>query len=362
MYICEYCINKDFCKSKKSDDELCVSFESETAPDDASSLKEETKMTAAFDLSAMLGAPTIGDSQITQIPCDMLLPYHNHKFEMYTGERLDDMVESIKENGVLVPIIVQPAHDGKYEILIGHNRWNASKLAGLTTVPAVIKNGLSEDEAEMYVIESNLMQRGFDDLKISEQAAVVAMRHSQMFSQGKRNDILRELALLEDPDAESDTETLSPVDTKLDTNKSVGEEYGLSRATVARLIRIDKLTDSLKQLIDNGVISVRAGVNLSYLSPEQQNKLSTYAHDYKIDINKSQRLRTYSQLLMLDDAAIMQILTGQGNSEMTVKAKTVKIGGEIFSKYFSEGAKKEEISETIEKALEFYFANAEDAP
>ena len=195
--------------------------------------RTENIMTTAFDLGAMLSAPTIGDTRITQIPCDMLIPYHDHKFELYTGERLDDMVASVKKNGVLIPIIVQPAHDGKYEILIGHNRWNASKLAGLTTVPAVIKNGLSEEEAEMYVIESNLMQRGFDDLKISEQAAVVAMRHSKMFSQGKRNDILKELAMLEDPNAETDSETLSPPDTKLDTNKSVGEEYGLSRATVA---------------------------------------------------------------------------------------------------------------------------------
>ena len=162
--------------------------------------------TPQFDLGAMLSAPA--QTAVQQIPCDQLHPYHNHKFEMYTGERLDDMVESIKENGVLSPIIVQPDGEG-YEILIGHNRWNASKLAGLPTVPTIIKTGLTEDEAEMFVVESNVMQRGFDNLRISEQAEVIALRHNEMFSQGKRNDILRELAMLENPNA--DTSTLTPI-------------------------------------------------------------------------------------------------------------------------------------------------------
>ena len=124
--------------------------------------------TPQFDLGTMLSAP---QTAIQQIPCDQLHPYHNHKFELYSGERLEDMVASIKENGVLSPIIVQPI-EGGYEILIGHNRWNASKLAGLPTVPAIVKAGLTEDEAEMYVIESNVMQRGFENLRISEQAPV----------------------------------------------------------------------------------------------------------------------------------------------------------------------------------------------
>ena len=117
-----------------------------------------------FNLNAMLSNPTALQNNVKPIPCDMLIPYHNHKFEMYSGERLDDMIASIRENGVLCPIIVQPADDGKYEILIGHNRWNACKIAGLPTVPAIIKEKLSQDEAEMYVIESNLMQRGFENL------------------------------------------------------------------------------------------------------------------------------------------------------------------------------------------------------
>ena len=114
------------------------------------------------------------------------------------------MVASVKENGVLSPIIVQPMEDG-YEILIEHNRRNASKIAGIPNVPAIIKTCLTEEETEMYVIESNIMQRGFENIRISEQAAAIALRHNEMFSQGKRNDILREFALLENPDAETGT-------------------------------------------------------------------------------------------------------------------------------------------------------------
>ena len=170
--------------------------------------------TPQFDLGAMLSTPAPMLNSIQQIPCEMLRPYHNHKFELYSGERLEDMIASIKENGVLSPIVVQPCENG-YEILIGHNRWNASKLAGLPTIPTIIKEGLSEEEAEIYAFESNIMQRGFENLRISEQAAVIALRHSEMFSQGKRNDILRELALLENPNAEAEETTLNPLGSKL---------------------------------------------------------------------------------------------------------------------------------------------------
>lgn len=88
-----------------------------------------------------------------QIPIAKIRPYHNHLFHLYEGERLDDMVESIRTNGVLNPVIVQTLEDGYYEMLAGHNRMNASKLAGLTTIPAIVKTGLTEDEAWLYVME-----------------------------------------------------------------------------------------------------------------------------------------------------------------------------------------------------------------
>lgn len=121
-----------------------------------------------FNFGAMLSQ----NNQIKQIPLDMLVPFHNHQFSLYDGERRDDMVESIRKNGVMTPIVCRPNPDGTdtYEILIGHNRWNCSKIAGLETIPAIIKEQLTEEEAQTYVDESNLIQRGFNDLKVSEQA------------------------------------------------------------------------------------------------------------------------------------------------------------------------------------------------
>lgn len=308
--------------------------------------------TPQFDLGTMLSAP---QTAIQQIPCNQLHPYHNHKFELYSGERLEDMVASIKENGVLSPIIVQPI-EGGYEILIGHNHWNA----GLPTVPAIVKAGLTEEEAEMYVIESNVMQRGFEDLRISEQAAAVALRHSEMFSQGKRNDILRELAVLENPSVEANTGTLNPVGSKLDTSESVGKEYGVSKGSVVRLIRINKLIDELKALVDSGELAIRAGVELSFLSEDTQAIVAECAEDSKIDMKKAKMLRASADDEgNIDRYAVESIISGE-DGEAKPKPKSVKISNDTYIKYFSEGAKAKEITETIEKALAFYFENMEE--
>ncbi len=308
-------------------------------------------MNTQFNLGAMLSTPTALQNAVKQIPCDMLKPYHNHRFELYAGERLEDMVESIKENGVLSPIIVQPCNSG-YEILIGHNRWNASKIAGLPTVPAIVKEGLSEDEAEMYVIESNLMQRGFDNLKISEQAAVIAQRHSEMFSQGKRNDIIRELQMLDG----TANLTSRPMGEKLDTDDVLSEQYGLSSRNVSRLLRINKLIDELKNLIDNGTLAVRSGVELSFLSEETQLEISELAEDYKIDMKKAKQLRDSADNDgNVSNADIIRILDGKKNN--ADKGKSVKISNNIYSRYFEPTAKPKEIAETIEKALEMYFSS-----
>jgi ParB family chromosome partitioning protein len=274
---------------------------------------------------------------------------------MYTGERLEDMIASIKENGVLSPIIVQPCGD-VYEILIGHNRWNASKLAGLATVPAIVKTGLSEDEAEIYVIESNIIQRGFENLRISEQAAVIALRHNEMFSQGKRNDILRELALLENPNADVEPATLTPLGSKLDSGQEVGKEYGVSKGSVIRLIRIDKLVDGLKDLVDSGEIAIRTAVELSFLSENTQLIVAEQATDFKIDMKKAKALREAADSEgNIDTSVIVRIITG--TAEIKPKPKNVKISEDIFGRYFAVGTKPKEVAETVEKALVFYFAS-----
>lgn len=314
--------------------------------------EEEEKMT--FDLGTLLSSPANQNAQVQQIPVGMLEPYHNHKFQLYTGERLDDMVDSVKKNGVLIPIIVQPISSGRYEILIGHNRWNASKLAGNPTVPAIVKEGLSEEEAEMYVIESNLMQRGFDNLRISEQAAVLAMRHKEMFSQGKRNDIIRELQLLENPQLADENEVKPQT-----TSDKIGSEYGMSRNSVARLIRIDTLHDTIKEWIDAG-LSIRAGVELSYIEPDGQELLVEHLADS--DFSAIRKLLTEKTAKALREAFQSGLITEPDDIPIVLK-KTVKtaaisfkIDSAITQRYFTKGESQKEISETIEKALELYFA------
>lgn len=158
--------------------------------------------TDAIDLLSDEPVVAVQNAQ-TMIPVDKIVPFHNHPFRLYEGERLEDMVESIREHGVLNPVIVQKTVDG-YEMLAGHNRWNATKIVGLSEIQAIVKEYLSEEEAYVYVIETNLMQRSFTDLLPSEKAAVLAERYEKINCQGKRNDIIEEIARLNGVDV-SDT-------------------------------------------------------------------------------------------------------------------------------------------------------------
>lgn len=302
------------------------------------------------------------ENQIKQIPLDMLVPYHNHQFTIYEGERRDDMVESIKQNGVLTPIIVRPTDENKYEILIGHNRWNCAKLAGLETIPGIIKENLSDEEAEVYVIESNLIQRGFNDLKISERARVLALRYEDMFSQGKRNDIINELMALENTNSDNSSEENQE---KHNSREEVGKEYGLSRNTVARLLRIDKLCDGLKKWVDEELISIRAGVELSYLSRENQEKIfnmncadTTGNMMFSITESQAKELRALYSDNSIQTSEITQVL-GNNEKKKSESGKNVKLSKEVYKKYF-DSLDKEEVSEIVEKALEMYFKQIYD--
>lgn len=142
----------------------------------------------ALDLYSPTCAEPTGN-QLVELPISKIKPYHDHPFHLYSGERLNDMVDSIKKSGVLVPVIVQPLEDGYYEMLAGHNRMQASSLAGLDVIPAIIKEGLTPTEAQYYVVETNVLQRSFSELRPTEQAAVIQIHYSCIIGQGKRNDI-----------------------------------------------------------------------------------------------------------------------------------------------------------------------------
>ncbi len=294
-----------------------------------------------------------------------LVPFENHPFKLYTGERLDEMIESIKTFGVITPIVARKKED-VYEILSGHNRINAAKKAGLIEVPVVIKDGLTEDEALLIVTETNLMQRSFTDLTHSERAKVIATRHQAMKKQGIRNDLLEEIESMSkasnDVNQEGDL-TLYPMDTKLDTVKNVGVEYNLSRASVARYLRINELIAPLKDLIDEGKIAMRAGVDLSYLSTDKQEIIDAIMTDnnYKIDMKKSAVLKEKDMSGELDWNIICEILSGVFFSKENVpKEKKFSLSASIIEKYFVDKNDKKRIENTIIEALNAYFAKEKE--
>jgi ParB family chromosome partitioning protein len=249
---------------------------------------------------------------ITFVHIDTLVPFENHPFRLYTGERLDDMVESIRNHGVIMPLLVRkkPKDAEKLEILAGHNRRNSAKLAGCTEVPVILLEGITDEEALAYVVETNLMQRSFSDMSHSEKAAVIALQHSKMFSQGKRNDILEHLRTLESPDADS---TFSQIDKKSTTHDRLSEEYNLSRATIARYLRINQLCKQLKLLLDDGALAFIPAVEVSFLTEQQQWWVADNLDDgFSIDLKKAALLRQYSKEGRLDRDTITLILSGEG--------------------------------------------------
>jgi len=286
---------------------------------------------------------------------EQLTPFKKSPFRLYEGERLEDMVASIKKNGVLVPIIVRKI-DGILEILSGHNRVEAAKLAEYTEVPTLILENISDEDAWVYVIETNLIQRSFSDMSHSERAAVIALHHSKMFSQGKRNDILKQLETLEKPhDSEAD-ETCAEIPHKLKTRDLVAIEYGLKRDVVARYLRVHKLTVELKSLLDRGNLVVTSAVTVSFLKEDEQVTLADCMkrHNYSVDMKKADMLRKYSEKGRLDGDAIQRILSG-AMAHKPNRTPAVKIRKTVYAKYFKPNQPAKEVEAIVEKALELYF-------
>ena len=199
---------------------------------------------------------------IVSIPVEEIHPFHDHPFRLYEGDRLEDMVQSIREYGVLNPVIVRKAARG-YEMLAGHNRTNAAKIAGLTEVPAIVKTALSEEAAPVYVIETNLLQRSFAELLPSEKAAVLVARYEKISSQGKRNDIRQEIEALEETCGHD-------VHKSQKSRDGLGEEYGMTGRNIARYMRLDRLIPEFKDAVDKGTLAMVAAVDLSYLNVKMQ--------------------------------------------------------------------------------------------
>ena len=289
------------------------------------------------------------------VELNMLTPFKGHPFKLYEGERLDDMVASIMENGVLVPIIVRRIGE-ILEILAGHNRVKAAGLAGLTEIPTIILENVSDEDAMVYVIETNLMQRSFSDMTHTEKAAVISLHHSRMFSQGKRNDILEQIKMLENPHEYKENQTCSQVANKSKTIAKVGQEYGLSKDTVARYLRIHQLAIEIKVMLDDGNIAFMSAVTVSYLKAEEQMLLADCMerNDLSVDMKKADILRQFSEKGKLNGESVYRILSGETNPKPN-RTPTVKVDKAVYARYFQPSQPAKEVQAIVEKALEMYF-------
>jgi ParB family chromosome partitioning protein len=297
------------------------------------------------------------------IAIDSLIPYKNQPFKPYEGKRFDDMVCSIKDLGVLEPLIIRPLlGDIKYEILAGNNRWRAAKAAGHTEVPIIIKEGLTDEEAMLIVTETNLIQRSFADLSHSERAFVLSQHYEAIKSQGKRLDIINEVKMLLNADEIRDEETCGPVGHKLKSRDKTGMEYGLSARNVTRYLRINGLVSELKEFIDDENISIRAGVQLSYLSEDNQYYLVDVIENnkVKIDENLASMLHDMETKNRLNEKTMLQAITGtyfKPKKELSI-FKGVKLKPVVVKKYFNEKQSAKEVEDIIDKALDMYFKSS----
>lgn len=298
-----------------------------------------------------------GGQRLISIMFGRIRAFANHPFRIYEGERLTDMVESIRQNGILMPLIVRRIYDEPdydYEMLSGHNRMNAATIAGLSEALSVVKEGISDVEALMYVIETNLMQRSFTDLLPSEKAAVLALRYSEMFSQGKRSDIIRELHLLENPNAE-DGATCGTECHKLN-RESLGSEYALAGRAVADYLRIDKLIVSLKARLDDNGMTLKAGVALSFLDKESQCAVeeALLAYKGKLSERQGQLLRQAATPDGLTSTTALRILNGIQSKPAT----SLRIKQAVYAPYFQADTPPKEIERIVGEALKLYFSQS----
>lgn len=293
-----------------------------------------------------------------------LVPFFNHPFKLYDGERLDDMVESIKEHGIIMPLIVRPKEDGKYEILSGHNRVNAGKIAGLTKAPVVIKEDLTDEEAMLIVTETNLIQRSFAELAVSEKAKVITERHRAIKQQGRRTDLINEIENLCKADETREDLTSYQIDKKLGSIDKIGNKYDLSSAMVSRYLRIDTLSDNLKIRLDTGEIPLMAGVDLSFLKKDEQNIVDDILqiHGFKVNLKKSSTLKKYSKKDNLTYEKVFKILSGEyfNKPKKYTSFKFTSKFQKKLSKYFNETQSQNKIEKIIENALDLYFSQIKD--
>lgn len=364
-------------------------------------LKEVTRNKEAGEESAERNEMRSASLEPPEMEFDQMKHFSEHRFKLYTGKRLEDMVDSIKSYGILQPLILWHRGD-EYILLSGYNRRNAGILAGLKKGPVVIKENLSHDEAVLIMAETNLRQRSFSDLRESERAFCLKQHYDALKSQGKRTDLINEIDTLLNADDNDGTSALSETVTRLGTGETLGdgtatvsetvtrlqggetsgdeastvsktvtrfrtdeklgEKYGLNRDKVAKYVRIAGLIPPLLERLDRGEITFLAAYDLSFIeSKEYQEILEEYLQGgYRLDTKKTALFHSCAKEGNLTEKMIVEILSGEKSETLeAAKPKTFHLKPTVISRYFTPVQSRKEIEETIEKALELYFSRGE---
>ena len=259
-----------------------------------------------------------------------LYPFPDNTFHVAEDETLSELAESIKEFGIVTPIITRPKEDGNgYEVIAGQRRVRASELAGINTVPAFVLP-LDRDRAIITLVDSNLQR---ENILPSERAFAYKMKSEAMKRQGFRTDL-----------------TSSQVVTKLRTDDKVAQGFGVGRMTVQRFIRLTELIPPILQMVDEGKIALTPAVELSFLKKDEQENLfaTMESEEATPSLSQAQRMKQLSQSGRLDMDTIFAIMTEEkGNQKETLKINTSKL-----KKYFPKNTTPKQMEETIIKLLE----------
>ena len=269
--------------------------------------------------------------KIYDIPIDLIDDFPDHPFKVKMDEDMEQLVESVKERGLITPVTLRPKEDGRYEIVSGHRRKKACEIAGLSFVKADVKE-MTRDEAIILMVESNL-QRSV--ILPSEKAFSYKMKLEALKRQGKRTDL-----------------TSTPVGRKLETVELIGQDAGDSRNQVRRYIRLTELIPELLDLVDEGKIALRPAVELSYLTQDEQEMVNQSIYELDCTPSHAQtiRMRKFSEEGRLSDAVIESIM----QEEKPNQKEKIHIHYGQVKQYIPESVPFENAEDYIVKALAFY--------
>ncbi len=270
--------------------------------------------------------------RVQSLPLDRLIPFPNHPFKVLDDEKMQETVESIKERGVLVPILVRPTNDGNFEIVSGHRRHHASLLAGKTEIPAIVRE-MDDDTAILLMVDSNLQR---EELLPSEKAFAYKMKLDAMKRQTGRKP----------------RENDSQLGNHFDTRKSsdiLAEQTGDSKNQIFRYIRLTNLIPDLLNRVDNKTIAFNAAVEVSYLTEPEQKMLcdAIEREECTPNLKQARRIKQFSQDGKLDENVIDAIMT----EEKPIEDKLV-LKGDVLAKYFPKTYTPSQKQKVIVKLLE----------